>query len=108
MSGVLLLSATFMACIVEMVEALTIILAVGITRSWRSALIGGASGALARGNPVPPWFDEGMAEWAATEVVGEKLTEYADNVRLVARGRVASAAVRGVLPDPFEALSQSA
>jgi uncharacterized membrane protein len=47
MSGMLLLSATFMACIVEMVEALTIILAVGITRGWRSALLGGAGGALA-------------------------------------------------------------
>src|SRR5438309_2151585 len=47
MGGVILLSATFMACIVEMVEALTIILAVGITRGWRSALIGGAGGALA-------------------------------------------------------------
>src|SRR5215203_1128105 len=47
MSGILLLSATFMACVVEMVEALTIILAVGITRGWRSALIGAATGALA-------------------------------------------------------------
>src|SRR4051812_38038722 len=47
MSGILLVSATFLACIVEMVEALTIILAVGITRGWRSALIGGAAGALA-------------------------------------------------------------
>jgi uncharacterized membrane protein len=47
MSGILLLSATFMACVVEMVEALTIILAVGITRGWRSALIGAAAGALA-------------------------------------------------------------
>src|SRR5436309_2042196 len=33
-----------MACLVEMVEALTIILAVGITRGWRSAFIGGAAG----------------------------------------------------------------
>src|SRR5205807_824637 len=41
MAGVLLLSASFLACIVEMVEALTIVLAVGITRGWRSALIGG-------------------------------------------------------------------
>jgi len=47
MSGILLLSATFMACVVEMVEALTIILAVGITRGWRSALMGAAAGALA-------------------------------------------------------------
>jgi uncharacterized membrane protein len=35
-----LLTSTFLACTVEMVEALTIVLATGITRSWRSALIG--------------------------------------------------------------------
>jgi uncharacterized membrane protein len=32
--------SVFLACTVEAVEALTIVLAVGITRSWRSALIG--------------------------------------------------------------------
>ena len=37
---VLLLVASFLACAVEMVEALTIVLAVGVTRGWRSALIG--------------------------------------------------------------------
>jgi uncharacterized membrane protein len=35
-----LVSAAFLACAVEMVEALTIVLAVGVTRGWRSALIG--------------------------------------------------------------------
>jgi uncharacterized membrane protein len=45
MAGVLLLSATFMACVVEMVEALTIILAAGVTRGWCSALFGAAAGA---------------------------------------------------------------
>ena len=35
-----LLVATFIACFVEMVEATTIVLAVGLTRSWRSALAG--------------------------------------------------------------------
>ncbi len=39
-SAVFLVSATFLACAVEMVEALTIVLAVGVTRGWRSALIG--------------------------------------------------------------------
>jgi uncharacterized membrane protein len=37
MHSVLLFSAAFLACAVEMVEALTIVLAVGITRGWRSA-----------------------------------------------------------------------
>jgi uncharacterized membrane protein len=37
---ILLVAASFLACAVEMVEALTIVLAVGVTRGWRSALIG--------------------------------------------------------------------
>jgi uncharacterized membrane protein len=37
---VLLFAAAFIACAVEMVEALTIVLAVGVTRGWRSALVG--------------------------------------------------------------------
>jgi len=36
MHGVLLVSATFLASAVEMVEALTIVLAVGLTRGWPS------------------------------------------------------------------------
>jgi uncharacterized membrane protein len=36
----LLVVSTFLASSVEMVEALTIVLAVGLTRGWRSALIG--------------------------------------------------------------------
>ncbi|HEY7438383.1 MAG TPA: hypothetical protein VIC35_03210 [Acidimicrobiia bacterium] len=35
-----LVAASFLACAVEMVEALTIVLAVGVTRGWRSAIIG--------------------------------------------------------------------
>jgi uncharacterized membrane protein len=38
-----LVLAAFLASAVEMVEALTIVLAVGVTRGWRSALIGVAS-----------------------------------------------------------------
>jgi Ca2+/H+ antiporter, TMEM165/GDT1 family len=38
-----LLVATYAACFVEMVEATTIVMAVGFTRSWRSALIGSAA-----------------------------------------------------------------
>src|SRR2546423_1923827 len=40
MSSWFLVLATFVACCVEMVEALTIVLAVGVTRGWRSTLIG--------------------------------------------------------------------
>jgi uncharacterized membrane protein len=39
--------SVFLACAVEAVEALTIVLAVGSTRSWRSALYGVAAGVLA-------------------------------------------------------------
>ena len=39
---VVLVGAVFLACIVEMVEALTIVLAVGHTRGWRSAFEGTA------------------------------------------------------------------
>jgi uncharacterized membrane protein len=40
MHDFLLVGATFLACLVEMVEALTIVLAVGATRGWRSAMYG--------------------------------------------------------------------
>lgn len=51
LSGPILVLAAFLASAVEMVEALTIVLAVGVTRGWRSALIGvstafGALGAI--------------------------------------------------------------
>jgi uncharacterized membrane protein len=42
-----LLTATFTASFVEFVEALTIVLAMGATRSWRSALAGAGAAALA-------------------------------------------------------------
>jgi uncharacterized membrane protein len=41
--------SVFLACAVEAVEALTIVLAVGVTRSWSSALAGVAAAALALG-----------------------------------------------------------
>ena len=46
MGGLLLFATSSLATGVEMVEALTIILATGVTRSWRSTLIGGATAAL--------------------------------------------------------------
>jgi uncharacterized membrane protein len=39
--------SVFLACAVEAVEALTIVLAVGVTRSWRSAFIGVGAAVLA-------------------------------------------------------------
>ncbi len=49
MHSALLVAAAFLAAAVEMVEALTIVLAVGVTRGWRSAALGVAAalGALA-------------------------------------------------------------
>jgi uncharacterized membrane protein len=47
MRDVFLFLAGFLACAVEMVEALTIVLAVGVTRSWRSALVGVATATVA-------------------------------------------------------------
>ncbi len=47
MSNVLLFLGAFCASAVEMVEALTIVLAVGVTRGWRSSLIGVCAAALA-------------------------------------------------------------
>jgi uncharacterized membrane protein len=43
MHSVLLVAAAFLASAVEMVEALTIVLAVGVTRGWRSAAWGVAA-----------------------------------------------------------------
>jgi uncharacterized membrane protein len=47
MSAVLILVATFLAAAVEWVEALTIVLAVGLFKGWRSALAGTLAGLLA-------------------------------------------------------------
>ncbi|HUZ77579.1 MAG TPA: hypothetical protein VMV93_08380 [Chloroflexota bacterium] len=47
MGPAFLILASFLACSVEMVEALTIILAVGVTRGWRAALVGMTCGIVA-------------------------------------------------------------
>ncbi|MGC8465835.1 MAG: COG4280 domain-containing protein [Acidimicrobiales bacterium] len=44
MTGWVLFAVTFLACMVEAVEAATVVLAVGVTRSWRSAFRGVALG----------------------------------------------------------------
>ncbi len=56
-SQIFLVTSTFLACAVEMVEALTIVLATGITRGWRSALIGtlAVTAVLVRMG-VPAWW----------------------------------------------------
>ena len=46
MGTAFLLLSVYLACAVEAVEALTIVLAVGLTRGWRSALQGVAAGVL--------------------------------------------------------------
>ncbi|MFI5046929.1 MAG: COG4280 domain-containing protein [Acidimicrobiia bacterium] len=46
MSGAVLVLAAFLACAVEMVEATTIVLAVGVTRGWRSPLLGAGAATL--------------------------------------------------------------
>jgi uncharacterized membrane protein len=46
LSGIFLVLTTMLASGVEFVEALTIILATGLTRGWRSALIGAAAAVL--------------------------------------------------------------
>jgi uncharacterized membrane protein len=47
MRDVLLVLAVFLACAVEAVEALTIVLAIGVSRGWRSAVQGVAASLLA-------------------------------------------------------------
>jgi uncharacterized membrane protein len=47
MTGGALFVAVFLACVVEAVEALTIVLAVGTVRDWRSAMTGVGAGVLA-------------------------------------------------------------
>jgi uncharacterized membrane protein len=46
-AAVILVLATFLASAVEAVEALTVVLAVGVTRGWRSPLIGAGVATLA-------------------------------------------------------------
>ena len=45
--AVILVLAAFLASAVEAVEALTVVLAVGVTRGWRSSLIGAGTATLA-------------------------------------------------------------
>jgi uncharacterized membrane protein len=47
MAALFLVVSVFLACAVEAVEALTIVLAVGTTRGWRSALLGVVAGLVA-------------------------------------------------------------
>ena len=47
MSAVLIVVATFLAAAVEWVEALTIVLAVGLFKGWRSAMVGTIAGLVA-------------------------------------------------------------
>jgi uncharacterized membrane protein len=65
--------SVFLACAVEAVEALTIVLAVGTTRSWRSALSGAATAVIALA--------------VTTAILGPRLTSLPiDALRLVVGG----------------------
>jgi Ca2+/H+ antiporter, TMEM165/GDT1 family len=64
-----LLAAVFLASVVEFVEAFTIVLAMGMTRSWRSALAGTAAALLAlvvttaiAGYALIEWFPESLLQ----------------------------------------------
>jgi uncharacterized membrane protein len=50
--GAMLMLTAFLASAVEAVEALTVVLAVGVTRGWRSSLIGAGTAALALGTVI--------------------------------------------------------
>jgi uncharacterized membrane protein len=63
-----LLVATFAACFVEMVEATTIVMAMGFTRSWRSALAGSAA-ALATLAVVTAFAGYAMTSWLPESAV---------------------------------------
>ncbi|HEX4721936.1 MAG TPA: hypothetical protein VH333_05435 [Pseudonocardiaceae bacterium] len=61
--------AAFVACFVEMVEATTIVLAMGFTRGWRSALLGAAAAVvalavctLAAGYAITRWLPESVLQ----------------------------------------------
>ncbi len=65
--------SVLLACTVEAIEALTIVLAVGTTRSWRSALSGSAAAVIALA--------------ATTAILGPRLTSLPfDTLRLVVGG----------------------
>jgi uncharacterized membrane protein len=64
-----LLAATFTASFVEFVEALTIVLAMGVTRSWRAALTGVAAAVVAlaaftvaAGYALAAWLPESLLQ----------------------------------------------
>jgi uncharacterized membrane protein len=57
-----LVTAVFLASAVEMVEALTIVLAVGVTRGWRSA-IEGVAAALAALAALVVFFGPALVRW---------------------------------------------
>jgi Ca2+/H+ antiporter, TMEM165/GDT1 family len=64
-----LLVATFTASFVEFVEALTIVLAMGMTRNWRSTLVGAAAAAVAlagftavAGYALATWLPEALLQ----------------------------------------------
>ena len=111
-STVVLLLAVFGASTVEMVEALTIVLAVGVTRGWRSALEGVAVALVVLGVLVVA-FGPALVHWvplsALRLVVGglllvfvgrPKIAGIEPGARLVAEGMVGAWGRRPAMLNP--------
>lgn len=66
--------ASFLASTLEFVDALTIVLAVGVVRGWRSALLGAASGgALLTALARVPGKESRAIEWLWTSSIKGKV-----------------------------------
>src|SRR5919108_264539 len=98
-----LLAATFTASFVEFVEALTIVLAMGTTRGWRSALSGvvAAAGAAAAGVAV---VGLGAAAHRPLARVPENTLKYAVGLMLASFGTFWSVEGLGVFQSGGDSL----
>ena len=75
MTALPLILTVFVACAVEAVEALTIVLAVGTTRGWSSALLGTVAGGLVLATVVVA-FGPAIAVWRLTAAAADRLAYF--------------------------------